>query len=946
MIMEIQTNTTQLIHWLKVFTILIILGIAVCPMLQAQQSYVRDKSMTLSSSNAARATLSSSVLGTSFVSGSTDIAVNTAQDKTASYKVTVATAATSGNTYYVATNGNDGNNGTGLTTPFRTISKAASVVTAGDIVLIRGGVYKERVIISKSGTSANPITFKNYQNEKPVVDGSSLNFSDEYARRGLIQLNSTKYILIEGLSTVKATSLGYNGSGILVNGPNSSYVTIRGCSSADTRSSGIAAWGNTPTKTYNGITNLIIENCTVSRALDGGFQEHITIADGVENYEVRYNTVVDGLKPHPNNYPIGIDSKIDVRNGKVYGNEIYNLQSSNGIYVDAWDDEAYNIEIYNNIIHDVDGYGVTVGAEQAGTVHDIKIFNNIIYNTNKDGLKVNGAIGVSEDPVVYDIALYHNTVYKCQTSIWVQGNTSGNIDIYNNIFSQNNWNNGIYIYSSNTSKVKASNNIIDKYVGRSWSNPKMEEILGENAIQKSPSFVDGSNINLMLTSTSPAIDAGLSTAVPTFDYDGKSRPAGAGYDIGAYEYGSSTPPPTEGSGIGLAAEYFNNKTFSGNTALSRIDENINFNWGNGSPDSQINSDGFSARWTGEVQPLYSETYTFETESDDGIKLWVNGQLLVDKWQDMGPTKYSGTIALIAGEKYSIKIEYYENAGGAVAKLRWKSSSQAYQIIPTKQLYPTGISNGVFQQTNAGLVEIEVENYYNNLNQGGHKWEEVSPIGFSGTAALKATPNTGVNNNTGYLSNSPRLDYKVNFVKTGTHYIWTRGIGANGNDDSYHAGLDGTISTSADRISSFGTNWTWSKKTMDGPDATINVGSTGDHTFNIWMREDGFVIDKVVITNDFNYEPTDNNARIGNFIAPEEGNTLELKLYPNPVSNVLTLENLDFKGGNLKVTNVVGQVVLQKELSQSTIDFTAFSKGIYLIDIEKDGNVFRGKVVKE
>ena len=408
------------------------------------------------------------------------------------------------------------------------------------------------------------------------------------------------------------------------------------------------------------------------------------------------------------------------------------------------------------------------------------------------------------------------------------------------------------------------------------------------------------------------------------------------------------PPviPTEGNGTGLAAEYFNNKTLSGSTALTRTDENINFNWENGSPDSQININGFSARWTGEVQPLYSETYIFETESDDGIKLWVNGQLLVDIWQDMGPTKYSGTISLIAGEKYSLKIEYYENAGGAVAKLRWKSTSQDYQIIPKKQLYSTSISSGVFQQSNAGLVEIEVENYHNNLNQGGHKWEEVNPIGFSGTAALKATPNTGVNINTGNLTNSPRLDYKVNFVQTGTHYIWTRGIGANGNDDSYHAGLDGTISTSADRISTFGTNWTWSKKTMDGPDATLNVSSLGEHTFNIWMREDGFVIDKVIITTDVNYQPTDNNARIINFIAPGEGNKLELTLYPNHVTRLLTLEGIDLKGARLKITNVVGQVVLEKELRQSTIDFTSFSEGIYIIAIEKDGKVFSGKVVKE
>ena len=322
-------------------------------------------------------------------------------------------------------------------------------------------------------------------------------------------------------------------------------------------------------------------------------------------------------------------------------------------------------------------------------------------------------------------------------------------------------------------------------------------------------------------------------------------------------------------------------------------------------------------------------------------------LLVDKWQDMAPHQFSGTIALEAGEKYSIKMEYYENAIGAVAKLRWSSASQTYQIIPKTQLYPATVSNGVFQQSSSGLVEIEVENYHSNLAQGSHEWVETNPGGFSGTAALTTTPNSGTNNNTGYQSNSPRLDYKVNFVKTGTHYIWAKGIGANGNDDSYHAGLDGNASSTSDRISSFGSSWTWSKQTMDGTAASFNVGSTGEHTFNIWMREDGFVIDKVIITNNVNYTPSDDGARIANFIAPEEEvNTLDLSLFPNPVNDILTFEQLDYIGGRLQITNVLGQLVLQKELTQATVDFSSFSKGVYLITVEKDSKVFKGRVVKE
>jgi hypothetical protein len=167
-----------------------------------------------------------------------------------------------------------------------------------------------------------------------------------------------------------------------------------------------------------------------------------------------------------------------------------------------------------------------------------------------------------------------------------------------------------------------------------------------------------------------------------------------------------------------------------------------------------------------------------------------------------------------------------------------------------------VNNAPFKQdagTN-GIVSIEAEHFDSKLAQGGHAWTGEATTGASGTA-VRATPNSGSNNDTGYTTNSPRLDFKVSFVKTGTHYVWIRGIGANGNDDSVHAGLDGAASTSSDRISSFGTAWTWSKATMDGTSATISVPATGVRTINLWMREDGFVVDKIVLTTNASYVPS-------------------------------------------------------------------------------------------
>jgi hypothetical protein len=154
----------------------------------------------------------------------------------------------------------------------------------------------------------------------------------------------------------------------------------------------------------------------------------------------------------------------------------------------------------------------------------------------------------------------------------------------------------------------------------------------------------------------------------------------------------------------------------------------------------------------------------------------------------------------------------------------------------------------------GIVSIEAENFDGRVDMNGHTWAATAPAGASGSA-LVANPNTGVNQDTAYAANSPRLDYKVNFVKTGVHHVWIRGIGATGSDDSIHAGLDGAESTTSDRISSFGTTWTWSRDTMDGVSATINVTSAGIHTLNLWMREDGFVVDKVVLSSNVNYVPS-------------------------------------------------------------------------------------------
>jgi hypothetical protein len=142
----------------------------------------------------------------------------------------------------------------------------------------------------------------------------------------------------------------------------------------------------------------------------------------------------------------------------------------------------------------------------------------------------------------------------------------------------------------------------------------------------------------------------------------------------------------EGDGTGLTGDYFNGANFQ-TPVGTRIDPIISFYWGEGSPMNGVSNDQYSIRWTGYIQPHFTETYTFYVSSDNGRRVWINDQLIIDKWIDDWGVTYSGEIALVAGEKYSIRIEYFESAGGADCHLEWSSPSQARQIVPQSQLFP-------------------------------------------------------------------------------------------------------------------------------------------------------------------------------------------------------------------------------------------------------------------
>lgn len=170
---------------------------------------------------------------------------------------------------------------------------------------------------------------------------------------------------------------------------------------------------------------------------------------------------------------------------------------------------------------------------------------------------------------------------------------------------------------------------------------------------------------------------------------------------------------------GLTGEYFNNMEFSGKPVLTRIDKQIDFDWGGESPATEIKNDRFSVRWSGKLIPQKSGKYELQIMSDDGSRLYVNDKLLVDNWGDHAALQMGVFLDLKAGEEYSIKIEFYENGGSANMKFGWEMNNDRIlteAIVAAKNsdvvLVFAGLSNNFesegFDRKDLNLPDDQVE----------------------------------------------------------------------------------------------------------------------------------------------------------------------------------------------------------------------------------------------
>jgi hypothetical protein len=232
---------------------------------------------------------------------------------------------------------------------------------------------------------------------------------------------------------------------------------------------------------------------------------------------------------------------------------------------------------------------------------------------------------------------------------------------------------------------------------------------------------------------------------------------GTGYTVSTFGNASITiyPSPTP-TGTGLTGYYYTNasSTYSSganfnaaNLRITRVDTNVDFTWSTSSPFA--NGGYFCIRWLGQVQPQYSETYYFVANTDDGVKLWINDQLIIDAWTNKSASDITGTINLQGGVRYNLKLEYYQATGSAGTHLSWYSPSQAKQVIPTSRLYPTSVLQAptalISPMTAVGFLNQPFS--FNVVGANSAAWYTAAPL----PPGLTFNPTTGWISGTGTLA---------------------------------------------------------------------------------------------------------------------------------------------------------------------------------------------------
>lgn len=407
-----------------------------------------------------------------------------------------STVEAAGSLYYVSPTGDDTNVGSEVA-PWRTLSKAANSAAPGDTVYIMQGTYREKLKPRNSGVAGSPIVFTTYPGHMAILDGEEFSKS---SWGGIVELVNVKHVTISNLRIVNS---GY--FGVMVTGTE--HVLVQNNTIDFTYASGIYVSGS---------KHIIVDGNNVQRACHGiggsaphyAPQEHITVRGGSDTFEIKNNIVSN---PHNGRGKEGINIKEGSANGKVYNNRVFDM-SRTGLYVDAYDKYVTNVEIHGNVVYN-SLHGLVIASERRGTVSNIAVYNNLFCKNRHSGIWLTGYL---DGGPFEDILVYNNTVYGNEERGIAVTNREATGTVVRNNIAVGNTKQQIQIDSS-VPPVTVDHNLTAGDVG----------------------FVDSGNNDFRLRSDSPAIDKADSATAPTFDVLGFSRPQGAGYDQGAFEFNSN-----------------------------------------------------------------------------------------------------------------------------------------------------------------------------------------------------------------------------------------------------------------------------------------------------------------------------------------------------------------------------------------------------------------------
>jgi parallel beta-helix repeat protein len=364
---------------------------------------------------------------------------------------------------------------------YSTIQAAVDAAGAGDTVEIAGGTYHETVNITKGGSAGAYLTVRAKAGETVTIDGGN-SLPTSSSAQGLVTLGGQRYVRLSGLTIVNSHQHGiYAG--------HASNLIIENNKVSHTQDGGIFVGDGSSVQV---ICNRVdhANSAASGGNIDAAANEAISLFN-VSDFTIKGNNVSE-------NFEEGIDVKNGTRDGTVQNNVSYRNSGPN-IYADG----ASDVNIFANRVYGAKGSskaGITLGVESGGNASNVKIYNNVIYQNAGGGI-----------------------------DLWI-GHYS-NVQIFYNT-----------IYSNGQPAIRATDGVVSDSIARdniAYDN-SLTSVPGfslSGNVTSNPLFVNQATNDVRLKSGSPALNRGSAAGAPTTDFAGRSRPIGAGPDIGAYESG-------------------------------------------------------------------------------------------------------------------------------------------------------------------------------------------------------------------------------------------------------------------------------------------------------------------------------------------------------------------------------------------------------------------------